>query len=664
MHNYLELIKERVKVVEYIGRYVNLKHKSGGEYVGRCPFHEEKTASFTVSTNKSFFHCFGCSAHGDVVAFAAQHHRLSYKEAMQKLADEYGIANKSKTEDWKERKYAEIYKALSEHYHKALLSDQGKIARTYLEKRGMTESIWWQYKLGWAGTESKKWMLQNFEQKDLIFSKALIQKSDYIFNPFQNRLIFPIKWRDNIIAFGGRSLNDELKPKYLNSSDSILFQKGKILYGLYSDFVPSAKNISNSTEDNNPESITKFNDSKLVVVVEGYMDVLAMANEGFKNVVAPLGTGMTIDQINLLWQKFQKIIFCFDNDLAGQNAMYRVANLVWKHLTPDKSIRFVQLVDGKDPDEVITSKGASHLVDALTNSQHIVDFLFDKMTAEYDLSTMEARASFRDRLRKMAIQHKDLNFEYQRELGKKLWSLTSAKTDREKEYKHSKWPNEDSNNNKIDWQNGDKHGESCYKQISTYGRKYTTSRGEYNPNTAIAAIPSVKKTPYSHHLVAMLKALMIRVPSEKLEEIASLDIDNEDLAIVRDIIINEAITNTQQMEPKLEQEEQEDGDGQMDTMAIDLFLDKIPAHCHTDKQIEQVKKAVNYVKDFSLPELKADNVAGIIDRCVLLHNLFSLQHQIKQVSKRLLLCPDAELETKLLTLKKHELQLQMSISTL
>ncbi len=642
MINYLETIKEKVIIAEYISRYVQLKHKGNGEYLGCCPFHEEKTPSFTVSSHKSFFHCFGCSAHGDVISFASQYQKISYKEAMQKLANEYHIISvKSRENSSDQQKYLNIYNQLAEYYHSTLLSFEGKSARFYLKKRGIDENLWQHYKLGLSCPESTQWLMKNFRLEDLLFCKILMQRNNYTFNPFQNRLIFPIKWHDNIIAFGGRSLEDGLKPKYLNSSDSLLFHKGKVLYGLYNNALSKVKESNNIKVENhdirNHDIFFNNTQNNNVIVVEGYMDVLAMNNVGYKNVVSPLGTAMTIDQINILWQKFHKIVVCFDNDLAGQKAMYRIANLIWQHLTPDKSITFIVLNDGKDPDEIIQSKGESYLHNLFNKEKHIVDFIFDITIKEYDLNNIESRASLRGKLRQMTINHQDLNLEYQREFNKRLYYMSN------------------------------------HDNKSQIFNRYKPESSFYNKNKiAILQIPTIQKGEYCHHLIVMLKVITLGYGINQIEQVACLDIDNEDIAIVRDIIVNEInMKNNYDTEAttycndfyKRQQKKETDDLNQTPLNSIDMqiLIDKVTKTFQEKSKVNTIKKLLNYIKDFSI---QFDNSVGIIDRCILMHNLFSLQHQIKQIKEKLLLYPSAELEAKMLILKKHELQLQTSLSNL
>ena len=401
MQQYVEQIKEILQPSAIIGRKVLLKFKSNGEYLGLCPFHLEKTPSFTVSDRKKFFHCFGCGESGDIFTFLIKLESVSYKEALRRLADEAGITlpnadefKVSQEEKDKLSTFFNIHATLAEFYHNYLFSSYGQEAREYIKNRGITLELAKKAMLGFAPQDSKSvvnFLGKSFNHEAIVGSKILIYKNNSFYNHLSGRIIFPIHDSKNrVIAFGGRIINHG-NPKYINSSDSPIFKKSDNLYGL---------NFINKIHAK----------SKKIVLVEGYLDVLAVLP--YANAVAPLGTSLSISQIKKLWHISENPIICFDRDDAGKNASYRVAKEILSCITPTCSLSFATLSKGKDPDESIKKHGPQFFLNDLEKAIPLADFLFLQERDKSNIATPEGRVDFKQKLDRLVSQIE--NFEVQK----------------------------------------------------------------------------------------------------------------------------------------------------------------------------------------------------------------------------------------------------------
>ena len=353
--DFIERVREAVDIVEYIGRYVDLK-RSGKSYRGLCPFHQEKTPSFYVDPDKGVYHCFGCGASGNIFRFVMDIEGLSFREAVIKLAQEHGI--EIPTREVEERT-SPVYAALrfaSDYYHELLFTSVGREAYRYLMKRKISSQAIASFKLGFAPPDGKsfvnKAISKNFDRGTLI-QAGLVRKTETgtLIDYFRGRLIFPIFTPGgNVIAFGGRALSDEIQPKYLNSADSEIFKKGNILFGLYQ--AKSAIRIKG-----------------YVIVVEGYFDVIKMHQAGFQNTVAPMGTALTENQALILRRYTKDILLLYDGDEAGRKAVERSIPIVLK---AGLNVKISLLPEGEDPDSIIDKFGP-HGIKSYIDSQ--VDFL-------------------------------------------------------------------------------------------------------------------------------------------------------------------------------------------------------------------------------------------------------------------------------------------------
>ena len=395
---YIEELKARLRPSDVIGRTVKLK-RQGREYVGLSPFSKEKSPSFFVNDDKGFFHDFSSGKHGDVISFLQETERLTFVEAVQKLAGEAGMAlpaeDPQAAEREERRKGLSDWMDLAQKWFAAnLRRSPGKAAREYLERRGLPEDQWERFGLGYAPNDReglKQALIQRGARPgDLVEAGLLIspEGGGQPYDRFRDRLMFPIlDSRGRLVSFGGRAMNPDDRAKYLNGPESPLFHKGATLYGL-----PEARRILGA--DSRGE--------QAIVVVEGYMDVIACQRAGVP-AVAPMGTALTEEQMALLWRVSPEPVLCFDGDAAGQRAAYRAVERALPLLKPDRSFRFVSLSGGMDPDDMLREKGAPALREALSMTAPFARTLFDReREAVGPLDTPEKEAGLVARLRKAA----------------------------------------------------------------------------------------------------------------------------------------------------------------------------------------------------------------------------------------------------------------------
>lgn len=399
---WLDELRSRTTLSSLIAQSVKLT-RAGREYKACCPFHNEKSPSFTVNDEKGFYHCFGCSAHGDAIGWMTQQRGLSFIDAVKELADAAGMDVPAP--DPRAAKRAEAAQSLRDvteaaaHWFADRLGDSdGSAARDYLKKRGISNEIQRRFVLGFAPDSRGrlKAALNQFPEAMLVESGMLIDVEDKeTYDRFRGRLMIPIRDpRGRVIAFGGRILGAG-EPKYLNSPDTPLFDKGRTLYNL-----DRASPASRKTER--------------IIVVEGYMDVIALSQAGIDEVVAPLGTALTEQQIGMIWRMVPVPILCFDGDSAGQKAAMRAAMRVLPLLRPGFSLAFVALPEGQDPDDIVTAGGARALEALLDKAEPLVDHLWNHERAAAPLDTPEQRAGLKQRLGEIVsnIAHADVAAHY------------------------------------------------------------------------------------------------------------------------------------------------------------------------------------------------------------------------------------------------------------
>ncbi|CAA7618318.1 DNA primase [Magnetospirillum sp. UT-4] len=401
---FLDELRTRVSLVGVVGRRVKLTRK-GREHSGLCPFHNEKTPSFTVNEDKGFFHCFGCGAHGDAIGFEMRANHLSFTEAVEKLAGECGLEVPVATpeERRQEARRAGLHDAMEaacRFFEAQLRGTGGREGMAYLRGRGLDAETIARFRLGWAPDKRdamKNALMSETMPESLLTEAGLLKKPEderAAFDFFRGRVTFPVTDRKGrIIAFGARTLGDG-QPKYLNSPDTPLFHKGSTLYGL-----ALAREAAR--------------DKGLVLAVEGYMDVIALHRAGFDYAVAPLGTALTEAQIEEMWRLADEPILCFDGDSAGQRAMARAADRALPILKPGKSLRFAVLPAPEDPDSLIKARGAAAMQAVLDAARPLSEVVWELAVAGRPLDTPERRAALEKELKDKAFGINDETVRWQ-----------------------------------------------------------------------------------------------------------------------------------------------------------------------------------------------------------------------------------------------------------
>ncbi len=399
---FLDELRARTTLSTLIGRTVKVT-KAGREFKACCPFHNEKSPSFTINDEKGFYHCFGCGAHGDAIRWMTDQRGLPFMDAVKELAANAGMevpAADPRAAERAERANSlyDVMTAAADWFTEQLGSIAGAEARAYLEQRGLNAATIKAFGMGFAPDSRGKLRtaLAKFGDAALIEAGLLIsvdEKEPY--DRFRGRLMIPIRDpRGRVIAFGGRILGAG-EPKYLNSPDTPLFDKGRTLYNLDRAAAAARK-------------------SERVIVVEGYMDVIALAQAGYEESVAPLGTALTEDQIARLWRVSDCPIICFDGDSAGQKAALRAINRALPYLEPGKSLQFVTLPNKLDPDDVVRKQGKAAFDGFLADAKPLDQFLWSAEQFAEPLDTPEARAGLGKRLRDYAkmIRDEDVRTQY------------------------------------------------------------------------------------------------------------------------------------------------------------------------------------------------------------------------------------------------------------
>jgi len=390
---FLEELRRRLSLANAVQRRVKLQRR-GREFVGLCPFHKEKTPSFSVVEEKGFYHCFGCGAHGDIISFTMQTGNLSFPEAVESLAREAGLEVPKATPEERERAQRQTtlrgaLDAAAQWFEEQLHGSGGREALAYLEKRGLDLDTIRRFRLGFAPdrrTALKQALGKTFPES-LVVEAGLLRKpaeqdeegGRESYDYFRGRVIFPITDRGGrVIAFGGRTLGDG-QPKYLNSPDTPLFEKGRVLYGW-------------------AQARAAAGGAGSVIVVEGYMDVIALQRAGFVGAVAPLGTALTERQIEELWRIAPEPVLCFDGDAAGLRAAGRAVDRALPLLKPGYTLRLATIPDGEDPDTLVLRHGVRAMREVLEQAQSLADFLWTLEANAGPLDTPERRAALERRL--------------------------------------------------------------------------------------------------------------------------------------------------------------------------------------------------------------------------------------------------------------------------
>lgn len=403
-NNFTDLLRERLSIYDVVSKYVPLV-KKGQNYWGCCPFHNEKTPSFSVNEEKGFFHCFGCAKHGDIISFVMEYKHMDFKAAITELAEMAGLPlptmhKKTQQQIDAEESYFSIVGAAQKIFAEKLFSSDGAHGLAYIRNRGFSDDMIKKYSIGYAPKNniiSNKYV--NTKQDKLI-ATGLVRRGEYgTYDFFRDKLMFPIfNANGKIVAFSGRSL-DGSEPKYINTSDTELFHKRQTLFGF--NFAREAIHRANRA-----------------IIVEGQIDAIQMQCNGFGETVAPLGTALTEDHIAMICKSNRNIIFCFDGDTAGQKAAARACGLVMPFIRDNSDVKFAFITGGKDPDEILRKQNGRALMEKIINdATPLVDFLWQIINTNFLTKTPAGRARAEKFLKQELdkIQDKTLKSEYEHE---------------------------------------------------------------------------------------------------------------------------------------------------------------------------------------------------------------------------------------------------------
>src|SRR3569623_1252244 len=391
---FLDDLRARLPVSEVVGKRVKLK-RAGKEWKGLSPFHQEKTPSFTVNDQKGFYHDFSSGKHGNIFDFVMETEGVGFVEAVERLASMAGMALPAVTPDaarheQRRRTLYDVMDLAAKFFAETLASRTGAKARGYLADRSLSPATQIQFRMGYAPGERfalKEHLGSHGVSVDDMIEAGLLIAGDDIpvpYDRFRDRVIFPITdARNRIIAFGGRALEKDVPAKYLNSPETPLFHKGDNLY-------------------NHQTARKATHDGSALIVVEGYVDVIAMVTAGFAGAVAPLGTALTENQLALLWKMADEPILCFDGDRAGQKAAYRAADLALPFLAPGKSLRFALLPEGQDPDDLARSGGRGAIEEVIAAAKPLAEMIWSRELEGGNFATPERRAALEARIKELS----------------------------------------------------------------------------------------------------------------------------------------------------------------------------------------------------------------------------------------------------------------------
>ncbi len=394
--NYLEEIRLRLKVSQVVGKSVKLKRR-GKEFIGLSPFTTEKTPSFTVSDEKGFYHCFSSGEHGNIFDFLIKTQSLKFGEAVRQLAAQAGMqpyrfTNFDVEKEKRYQIYRNILKDFCEYHHKFIL-ENNSFSFDYLKKRGIGKQTITEFQIGFVPDNSDYYnnLIKKFSEEEISQTGLFYKNEKYkkFINRFHSRIIFPIRnIIGDVIAFGGRIIQDKKIAKYINSPETEFYKKGRHIFNL-----DKAKSVPNKDQE--------------VIIVEGYMDVISIYSSGLRNVVSNSGTALTESQINLIWKFFSKPIICLDGDISGQKAALRIAENLLPHIKENNKIDFVALSKGMDPDDYVKQKGIEGFKDLLSNKLSIEEFIWRIYLNNLDRSDPFAATKFEKKFKNLCESIRD-----------------------------------------------------------------------------------------------------------------------------------------------------------------------------------------------------------------------------------------------------------------
>lgn len=514
--SFLDEIRERVPISSVIGTRVSFDRKKTnaqkGDFWACCPFHGEKSPSFHCEDRKGRYHCFGCGVTGDHFRFLTELEGLSFPEAVERVADMAGVPMPARDAEMeiREAKRATLYDVMemaTKFFEEQLQAAGGAKARAYLRDRGLSAATQHSYRLGYA-PESRNALKEHLASKgatkDQIEACGLVVYGDdkpVSFDRFRDRIMFPIEdLRGRIIAFGGRALAPNAIAKYMNSNETELFHKGKILF-----------NALRARKAAQPQA---GQPAKAVIAVEGYMDVIALAQAGFTNAVAPLGTALTEDQLGLLWRMSPEPVLCFDGDSAGIKAAHRAIDLALPVLKPGYSLRFAVLPEGKDPDDLVKSSGPQAFQEVLNDARPLADMLWSRETSSGVFDTPERRAELESRLKQMTalIADENVRRHYGQDVRERIQQFFG--------------PNQRNNGERGNNQNA--YGQPRY---GSRGKGAATGRFAVSDNLTKSALGarSSSKLPVRETAILMTLFNHPRLIEDDFETVVDLELEHPDL---------------------------------------------------------------------------------------------------------------------------------------
>ena len=520
-NNITEEIKSKILLSEVIQNYVNWDSKksniSKGIYWACCPFHNEKTASFTVDNSKNTYHCFGCNAHGDAFKFLMDHQNIQFREALTILAGMSGVKlnpsnNYNPIEDQKRQILQTINEEASNFFRGELLKQENKQALNYLETRGLGAEDINKFALGYARGDGK--LIPHLNSigynNNQIQEAGLIIESDQgnFYERFRNRIMFPITNPQNkIIAFGGRDLSGNSQAKYINSPETKIFQKKNILYNFY-----NAKNVRNT--------------DRKMLAVEGYFDCISLSINGFPNSVATMGTSISQDQIKLLWQLSSIPLLCYDGDEAGSKAAERVVELIFPILKPGYSMNFVFLPKGMDPDDVIKDYGTEYINELSNNSISLIDLFWNLHINDPDYGTPEERAHIQSHMNAMInrIENIEVRKQYSLHINDKLNAF---------------WKSKSFESNKVFFKNKIKKPSSdLIRKLNVGNNNLVYKKEEIYLIQALLNYPEILSD-HSDDLITIKLSddKLDKLRSEIIDTIYSKKITNQDVSVLNSILV-------------------------------------------------------------------------------------------------------------------------------
>ncbi len=418
-NSFLDEIRDRVPISSVVGARVTWDRRktnaSRGDFWACCPFHGEKTPSFHCEDRKGRYHCFGCGVSGDHFRFLTELDGMSFPEAVERVAEMAGVAMPARDPDAERREeqrasLADVMEMAAKFFEQRLQAPDGAKARAYLRDRGLSSATQQAFRLGFSPDSRnalKEFLAGKGVTKEQMEACGLVVSGDDVpvsYDRFRDRITFPIEnSRGRVIAFGGRALSPGALAKYLNSPDTELFHKGNVLY----NFARARKAMEKGGT---------------VIAVEGYMDVIALAQAGFANVVAPLGTALTENQLSLLWRMSGEPVLCFDGDQAGLRAAWRAADLALPVIEASRTVSFALLPEGQDPDDLVRNSGPRALAEVLAQARPLADLIWMRETAGGLFDTPERRAALERRLRQLTGQIRDesVRYHYSQEMRERM----------------------------------------------------------------------------------------------------------------------------------------------------------------------------------------------------------------------------------------------------